>query len=161
MNQDKTFLYKRKINLNLFLGLAYLVLPALGESQALYSSVAYYTTLVAIEGLILAHVFGKRVVASEAGLANLIFWKLPLWFVAWPDMEEMSEVAVSNQRQSGAEGAMEPFAALRWLAGASAGGFRVKLIVTHSEAVYLNLSAIQQGDELFDLLKSKTRLVRN
>lgn len=160
MNLDKTYSYKRKFNLNLSLGFVYLVLPALGDNYGAYSSAAYYMALVIVEGLILAHILGKKFVISEAGIANLIFWKLPLWSVVWQDLEEMSAVPVLNKQQTGSQEAMEPFAVIQWIAGVSSRGFRVKLIVTHSEAVYLNLSAIENGDEIYDLLKSKVREVR-
>lgn len=98
---------------------------------------------------------------TEEGIEEIIFWNVLCRSVKWEEMEEACLLSDNtNSKERSTQMMMEPLPAFNWFVKNFIGGTTIKIIVTHREALYLDLQDIKNNDELYEIVKEKVRFVR-
>ena len=126
-----------------------------------YLSFSYYFLLAFSQVIIYLYYLSKRLIVTEAGIEEKIFWNIFWNSTKWEEMEEASVIPHNtNSTDNSWEMMMKPFSVFEWFAENSIKGTVIKIIVTNREALYLNLREIKNGSELYEIIEEKVRFVR-
>lgn len=131
-----------------------------GLDESVYSSFLYYLIIILLEVIVFAYYLAKRLVITDNGIEEIIFWNIVCGSTKWEDMEEAYEISRAGrtyQRNSNSIPALTAYT--DWIERIRIGS-TIKIIITNREAKYLNLNDIKNSSELNKLLLEKISFVK-
>jgi len=155
------FKYKQKILPKVFAFFIIFFASYIVKRANFYRSNSFYLLTVLSQVIIYLYYSSKRLMVTEEGIEEIILWNVLWRSVKWEEMEEA--YLLSENRDTGQNSMqmmMQPLPAFSWFAINYIGGTMLKIIVTHREALYLNLREIKNSAELLERVKERVRFVR-
>lgn len=155
------FRYNQKILPKVFVFFIIFFASYIVNRSDFYLSVSFYLLTALSQVLIYLYYSSKRLMVTEEGIEEIIFWNVLCRSVKWEEMEEACLLSDNtNSKERSTQMMMEPLPAFNWFVKNFIGGTTIKIIVTHREALYLDLQDIKNSDELYEIVKEKVRFVR-
>ena len=154
------FNYKQKVFPKVLLFVIFGAFALIIDNYQLYSSVSFYLAFILLQAIIHIYYSSKRLIITDSGIEEKIFWDVPYSTVKWESMEEACEIINDPKTANSSSQTMEePFAVIRWFTVRSIGNM-IKIIVTNEEPLYLHLKDIKNSPELTKLLRERIRFVK-
>lgn len=156
------FKYKQKIIPKIEILIFMAIIPTVfGLNESVYSSFLYYLIPILLEIIAFVYYSSKRLIITENGIDEKIFWSIVSQSTKWEDMEEACEITRGGRTYQNTSNSIPALMAYTdWLERMS-NGATIKIIITNREAKYLNLHDIKNDSELNKILIEKIRFVKN
>jgi hypothetical protein len=157
----KVFKYKQKIVPKLIILILMAIFPFLFGLTDAYSSLIYYLIISSLVVINCVYYSSKSLIVTENGIEEKILWNILWQSATWEEMEEAYVITGGGKTSQTSFNTLPGLSTTtEWLERISI-GTTVKIIISNHEAIYMKLQDLKNYSELYNILKTKIRFVKN